>query len=51
MGGSSAQKAKPLAFMSGAQRFRDAIAPVYYRRKRSDVLTELPDLIENEDWC
>ena len=46
-----AQKAKPLAFMSGAQRFRDAVAPVYYRRKRSDVLTELPDLIENEDWC
>ena len=37
--------------MSGAQRFRDAIAPVYYRRKRSDVLTELPGLIENEDWC
>ena len=46
-----ADRAKPLAFMSGAQQFRDVIAPVYYRRKRTDVLTELPDLIENEDWC
>ena len=31
--------------------FRDAIAPVYYRRRREDVLSELPDLIENSDWC
>lgn len=46
-----AASAKPLAFMSGAQRFRDEIAPVYYRRKREDVLTELPELIESEEWC
>lgn len=46
-----ARDARKLAFMSGAQRFRDAVAPVYYRRKREDVLTELPDLIENEEWC
>lgn len=31
--------------------FRDALAPVYYRRKREDVLSELPDLIENSEWC
>lgn len=46
-----ARKARPLSFMAGAPRFRDAIAPVYYRRKREDVLAELPDLIENEEWC
>lgn len=46
-----AQKAAGMAVLSGAQQFRDVIAPVYYRRKRSDVLSELPDLIENEDWC
>lgn len=46
-----AARAKPLAFMSGAQRFRDEVAPVYYRRKREDVLTELPELIESEEWC
>ena len=46
-----AARAKPLAFMVGAQQFRDEVAPVYYRRKREDVLTELPELIENEDWC
>lgn len=27
------------------------IAPVYYRRKREDVLTELPELVENQEWC
>lgn len=46
-----AASARPLAFMAGAQRFRDKIAPVYYRRKREDVLTELPELIESEEWC
>ena len=37
--------------MSAAPQFRNAIAPVYYRRKREDVLTELPDLIESKEWC
>ena len=46
-----AQKISPMAFMSRAPQFREAIAPVYYRRKREDVLTELPDLIEKEEWC
>ncbi len=40
-----------IAFMSSAPQFREKIAPVYYRRKREDVLTELPDLIENREWC
>ena len=34
-----------------AAEFRDAVAPVYYRRKREDVLSELPELIEKDEWC
>lgn len=37
--------------LSKASQFRKQIAPVYYRRKRDEVLTELPELIENEEWC
>lgn len=37
--------------LSSAPHFRQRVAPVYYRRKREDVLTELPDLIENREWC
>lgn len=37
--------------LSSAPQFRELVAPVYYRRKREDVLTELPDLIENREWC
>ncbi|WP_243788378.1 DEAD/DEAH box helicase [Saccharopolyspora gloriosae] len=31
-------------------RFRKAVAPAYLRRNQEDVLTELPELIELEDW-
>ncbi len=34
----------------GAKAFRRAVAPVYLRRNQEDVLTELPDKIEVEDW-
>ena len=46
-----ANRISRIAFMSTAPQFRQEIAPVYYRRKREDVLTELPDLIESEEWC
>ncbi len=46
-----AQSVQGMAFMSAAPQFRKAIAPVYYRRKREDVLTELPELIESKEWC
>lgn len=46
-----ANSIRPIAYMSTAPQFREKIAPVYYRRKREDVLTELPDLIETEAWC
>lgn len=31
--------------------FRKAIGPVYLRRVREDVLSELPEKIEVDDWC
>lgn len=40
-----------VAFMALAPNFRERIAPVYYRRKREQVLTELPDKIETKEWC
>ena len=46
-----AENVRPIAYMSTAPQFREKIAPVYYRRKREDVLTELPELIEAEEWC
>ncbi len=46
-----AGQVKSKAFMASAPQFREEIAPVYYRRKREDVLTELPDLTESEEWC
>ncbi len=46
-----ANKIKPMLSLSSAPQFREAVAPVYYRRKREDVLTELPELIESCEWC
>lgn len=36
---------------SSKEKFKELIAPVYFRRKREDVLSELPDKIENKEWC
>ncbi len=41
----------PMLSLSSAPQFREAVAPVYYRRKREDVLTELPELVESLEWC
>lgn len=46
-----AAQAQPIAYMSTAPKFRQLIAPVYYRRKREDVLTELPDITSSNEWC
>lgn len=40
-----------IAYMASAPQFRKRVAPVYYRRKREDVLTELPELVETKEWC
>ncbi|MBF8191716.1 DEAD/DEAH box helicase [Nonomuraea sp. K274] len=36
--------------VAGARAFRKAVAPVYLRRNQEDVLTELPDRVEAEEW-
>ena len=46
-----AREIQPMISLSSAPRFREAVAPVYYRRKREDVLTELPELVESCEWC
>ena len=48
---SIAAQARPIAYMSAAPLFRQTVAPVYYRRKREDVLTELPAITESKEWC
>ncbi|GAA1558059.1 DEAD/DEAH box helicase [Kribbella lupini] len=36
--------------VAGAKQFRRAVASVYLRRNQEDVLTELPEKIEIDDW-
>jgi superfamily II DNA or RNA helicase len=36
--------------LAGAAAFRRSVAPVYLRRNQQDVLHELPERIEMEDW-
>ncbi|WP_344482742.1 DEAD/DEAH box helicase [Nonomuraea monospora] len=36
--------------VAGAQAFRKAVAPVYLRRNQQDVLAELPDRVEADEW-
>jgi SNF2 family DNA or RNA helicase len=46
-----AEKIEDMAYFSSAPQFRETLAPVYLRRTREDVLTELPALVEKEQWC
>jgi SNF2 family DNA or RNA helicase len=39
------------ALAAGAETFRRSVAPMYLRRNSSEVLTELPDLIEVPEFC
>ncbi len=36
--------------VAGSRAFRMAVAPAYLRRNQEDVLPELPDLIETDEW-
>lgn len=40
-----------LTTIEKAEEYKAKIAPVYLRRVREDVLKELPELIEKEQWC
>ena len=46
-----AQKLESVKTISTAEQFRSELAPVYLRRTKEDVLRELPELIEKEQWC
>ncbi len=38
-------------YLAQANSFKEIITPVYYRRKREDVLKELPEKEEKNQWC
>lgn len=46
-----APRLEQLKLVSTAEQFRSELSGVYLRRVREDVLTELPDLVEKEQWC
>ena len=35
---------------AGSRAFRKAVAPVYLRRNQEDVLSELPELVQTDEW-
>ena len=46
-----AEEIRGMKELSMAPEFREKIAPVYLRRTREDVLKELPEKVEKEEWC
>jgi len=46
-----ARELENVKYISTAEQFRQQLAPVYLRRTREDVLQELPELAEKEQWC
>lgn len=48
---SIASEVKDMKYLAKADLFRKKIAPVYLRRKRVDVLMELPELTIHDEWC
>ena len=48
---SIANEIKGMKYLAKADLFRKKIAPVYLRRKRADVLMELPELTIHDEWC
>jgi superfamily II DNA or RNA helicase len=45
-----ADQLDPNAGLSGARAFRRIVAPAYLRRNQEDVLTELPEMVQVEEW-
>ena len=48
---SIASEVNDMKYLAKADLFRKKIAPVYLRRKRADVLMELPELTIHDEWC
>lgn len=47
----AAKQIRGMDSITTAHNFKNKISEVYYRRKREDVLIELPELIEYREWC
>ncbi len=47
----TAKKLEQVRSVATAEQFRQELSPVYLRRVREDVLKELPQLTEKEQWC
>jgi superfamily II DNA or RNA helicase len=45
-----ADSVDPAAGLAGAAAFRRSVATVYLRRNQEDVLTELPELVQVDEW-
>jgi superfamily II DNA or RNA helicase len=45
-----ATRMRSQSVLAGTEHFRHAAAPVYLRRNQEDVLTELPERIETDEW-
>ena len=45
------EEVKSLAHISSLPEFKEKLSPVYLRRTRQQVLTELPPIEEREEWC
>ena len=45
------EKARVFAALKETEAFREMLSPVYLRRQAAQVLDELPELIESEEWC
>lgn len=46
-----ASRLNKAAMAAGVETFRQHVAPMYLRRNSSEVLTELPELIEIDEYC
>ena len=46
-----ARSVRGMKFMPSAPQFREKVAPVYFRRKREEVIQELPEKTESMEWC
>ncbi len=45
------KEVRGMALISNLPEFREKLAPMYLRRTRKQVLTELPPIAEEQEWC
>ncbi|WP_029231779.1 DEAD/DEAH box helicase [Butyrivibrio sp. VCB2006] len=45
------KEVKELANISHLPQFKESLAPVYIRRTRQQVLKELPEIAQEQEWC